>query len=232
MNWKINLFVVISIVFVKILQLINISVLNTFATKNIVIDIFYLSVGFIFAVFIAEILLEQYDKLKIRKYFWMLVVGFIIVVSVFSWITAVSFLFGLFYYASLGAEAQLIKRMEEKIKLKVIYFLLIAGVVSLAFTKYDPVTYSHSSIIVLASSIFSTIIAYTLKESKSVILFISKPPVGVGIALMSVSVVLYYFFFRYLAFIAPFMFLFYFGGATIVYLFIDDYINAIKVKKK
>lgn len=154
---------------------------------------------------------------------------------------------GIMFYAFIGSEAQVLRSIEENFGLSRILLTAISFPLSALLFFYsglidaDPV---HTSIIFIVESIFALMISYHIKRYQAAVIM-NNPPILLGVFFMIMALILFYAGENYLTVdkqfldqfegekftIMMFVVPFYFVGAMVVYLAIEDKILKIKERE-
>jgi len=222
-----SVFIIIIFLIVKAFQWLNSFVLaHLFGTEGskIMIGIFI----FVSAIFIFGFLVKNFLP-KAIKWAWIVIVFALIITSQTnpSWVTI--FLVGLFLYALIGTEAQVLQSIASYKNIpRFVPFLLtlLPVVISYQFPQARIVT---PQLFYIISSIFAFFASYSARAygGGKFIIYQKAPSIWLGLFFMAGSGLLYYLGFYKTAETPPpillaFVLLFYLGGALVIYMSIDE----------
>ena len=228
---KISISIIGIFLLFKILQLINSFAISRFVQNKTGVIILITGFIFICSIFTIGVVLKKYSS-KIMSYLWIFII-LLIILTAFTpnqWGIPIPIvlIFGLLFYGFSSAEAELIRNMERKICFPRWLSLSIPIIILFIFYSIDKSSNLYSSIIFATQSVTAFMISYTFKEHGSIVISRGKPPLSFGLIFMAASVGLYLLDRTYpdsLNIILPFVFLFYFGGAMMVYLAMNHYLT-------
>jgi len=229
-----GIFIIILFLVVKIFQWINGFVLaRLFSAEEgftIMISIFI----FISAVFVFGLLVKKFLP-KAINVAWVVIVLALIIVSLINPSWAIIFLAGLFLYALIGAEAQVLQSFSSYKNIpRFVPFLLslLPIIVSYQIPQLRVVTPQLFYIISSVLAFFASYSARTYGEGKFII-YQKAPPIWLGLFFIAGSGLLYYLrFYRVTeiphVMLLAFALLFYVGGALVIYMSIDERLRQLR----
>jgi hypothetical protein len=228
-----SVFIVILFLLVKIIQWLNSFVLARIFGIEKSFSMMISILIFISAIFIFGLLVKKFFP-KAMSVAWVVVVLALIVSSSINPSWAIIFLAGLFLYALIGMEAQVLQSFSnyKKIPRFVLFLLtLLPVVISYLPLQSHTVTPQIFYIITSAFAFFASYSARIYGGGKSII-YQKAPPIWFGLFFLLGSALLYYFGIYNAteappAILLPFILLFYAGGALIIYMSIDGRLREI-----
>lgn len=228
-----SIFIIILFLVVKIFQWLNSFVLarlfSADKSSTIMISIFI----FISAVFVFDLLVKKFLPKAINVVWIVMVFALIIISSVNpSWV--IIFLAGLFLYALIGAEAQVLQSLSSYKNIpRFVPFLLslLPIVISYQIPQSRVIAPQLFYIISSVLAFFASYSARTYGGGKFII-YQKAPPIWLGLFFIAGSGLLYYLGFYKTTETLPdvllaFVLLFYVGGALVIYMSIDERLRQV-----
>lgn len=234
------------IVIFFIVKIINELVYNKVVQRELVITALLWSAGIMMGMFIFGLIVEKMlsNNLRVLAYAWILLVSIVILGTIiYSPLVLSFFICGVMFYAFLGAEAQLMRSIEENFRFSRFFLILISFIVLIIafnFSKLINLDGLYVGAVFFIESIFALMISYTIKKQGAVVIPLSDPPAALGLFFIVLSLVAFYFggdiimkdpviSNETVLFLVSLVIAFYFTGAIIVYLALENKI--IKLKK-
>lgn len=228
--------VIFILFFVKILQYLNGFVLTRLSSLDQGLSMLTSIFVFVGAMFIFSVLVKKFIPRAINI-MWIFVVLVLIVSSQINPSWTVTFLAGLFLYAMIGAESQVLRSIANYGNIPK-FVPLILTFAPLVISYFIPQTnVATPQLIYIISSFFAFFAAYTTKfyGTGRFIAYNKAPPIWLGLFFLVGSGFLYYHSFykpvevQYFVPLA-FVLLFYVGGTIIIYISIDEHLRRKSVK--
>jgi len=225
------IFITIFFLIVKIFQLINSFLLTNFFSANenstIIINIFI----FISTIFVFGLLIKKFLP-KLINGAWIIIVFTLIITSLINSLWATVFITGLFLYALIGAEAQLLQLLfNYKNNLRFTFFLLslLPLIISYQISQLNMIT---TQLFYIISSVLAFLYSYSTRiyGEKESIVREKAPPIWLGLLFITASGLFYYFKSYIITETTPniifvFILAFYIIGALIIYTSINEYLQ-------
>lgn len=229
-------------------KLFNEFIYNEIIQRKQGIIVLAIGAAFVITTFGLSVFTEKVINNKaVFVYGWLFIILVIILGTVlYSPAVLALALAGIMFYSFIGSEAQVLRSMEEnfglsRILLTAISFPLSALLFFSGLINIDPV---HAIIIFIVESIFALMISYHIKKYQAAVIM-NNPPILLGVFFMIMALIFFYAGENYLTVdkqfldqfegekftIMMFVVPFYFVGAMVVYLAIEDKILKMKERE-
>ena len=229
-----NILIIILFLIAKIFQWLNGFVLTRILSNDEGYTIMISAYIFIIAILVFGLLVKKFLP-KLLGVAWIAIVSFLIILALVNCSWAIIFLAGLFWYALIGVEGQVLQSFSNCKNIPQFMPFLLSLMPVIIFSQISQSHIIASQIFYIINSVLAFLSSYFARKYSGgkVIIYGKAPPIWLGLSFIAGSGILYYLGFYgkmgtpHGMFIA-FVLLFYVGGASAIYMSIDERLEQMR----